>query len=75
MSSQISPVRTTLLAGAAGLAAAALVAIMSLTLAPREAAASPKFAASTGKPCAFCHSNPPALNTQGKEFKAKGNKL
>jgi hypothetical protein len=45
------------------------------TLGSREAAANPKFAQETGKPCGFCHTAPPTLNDQGKAFKAKGNKL
>ena len=34
-----------------------------------------KFAQQTGQPCGYCHSKPPALNDQGKKFKANGNKL
>ena len=40
-----------------------------------EAKANQAFASQTGKPCGFCHGKPPALNAQGKKFKAKGNKL
>ncbi len=58
---------------AAGVAAFTLVA--TLTFAPRDAKASPAFAQQTGKPCGFCHEKPPALNGQGKKFKANGNKL
>jgi cytochrome c553 len=56
-----------------GLAVAALA--VTFTVAPREAKASPQFSQQTGKQCGFCHGKPPALNAQGKKFKAKGNKL
>lgn len=61
----------------AGLALAAAVSLsaLMLTVAPRQAAANPGFAQQTGKACTFCHSAPPALNDQGKKFKANGNKL
>lgn len=75
MSSQISPIRTTLLAGAASLAAAAFVAIVGLTFTPGEAVAKPAYSGQTGKACNYCHTKPPALNAKGKAFKAKGHKL
>jgi hypothetical protein len=58
-----------------GLGAAAFAVVTTLTFAPREATASPAFSQQTGKGCGFCHAKPPALNAQGKKFKAKGNKL
>ena len=54
---------------------AGLLAVATLTFAPRQAAAKPEFAQQTGKPCGFCHTTPPTLNDQGKAFKAKGFKL
>jgi len=76
MTSQISPIRTTLLAAGAGLAAAALVAIVGLTMTPRQAVAKPQYASQTGKACTYCHTPaPPKLNAKGKAFKAKGHKL
>lgn len=60
--------------GVAALAAAALFA--ALTFTSKDAGASQKFTEQTGKPCQFCHVGaPPALNEQGKRFKANGNKL
>ena len=56
-------------------AIAGLLMAAALTLGSREAAAKPEFAQQTSKPCGFCHTQPPALNDQGKAFKAKGNKL
>ena len=57
------------------LAVGGLLVAAVVTLGTREAAANPKFAQETGKPCGFCHAAPPALNDQGKKFKANGNKL
>ena len=61
-----------------GAAAAMLIAgTMSMTMS-RPANATPAFAASTGKPCGFCHQNPAgggALKPAGAKFKANGNKL
>ena len=60
--------------GVAALAATTLVA--GLTFEARNANATMKFTEQTGKPCMFCHAaSPPALNDQGKRFKANGNKL
>jgi len=36
--------------------------------------ATPAFALQTGRPCNACHTRPPALNQNGKEFKANGNR-
>jgi hypothetical protein len=60
--------------GVAALAAAALFA--ALTFTSKDAGATMRFTEQTGKPCTFCHAgSPPALNDQGKRFKANGNKL
>lgn len=64
-----------ILSAAAGAAALVLVAGLATTMSTREASASMKFTQSTGKPCTFCHTTAPALNDQGKKFKANGNKL
>jgi glutaredoxin len=54
---------------------AVFAASTTMLIASRPAAAKPEFAQQTGKACPFCHTAPPALNDQGKAFKAKGNKL
>jgi hypothetical protein len=59
--------------GVAALAGTSLVA--GLTFEARNANATMQFTQQTGKPCAYCHTVPPALNDAGKGFKAKGNKL
>ncbi len=61
-----------------GLAAAGLIAGMLSVTISRPANATPAFAASSGKACAFCHQNPAGgggLNAAGAKFKANGNKL
>jgi cytochrome c5 len=66
-----------LLAGTAAVAAVILVAA-ALTVAPRQAGATPQFAQQTGKGCGSCHKNPAGggpLTGTGAKFKAKGNKL
>jgi hypothetical protein len=68
-------VRGALFAGAGGVTIAIFLATAILTVVPREAKAKPEFAASTGKPCTFCHTTPPKLNATGKRFKANGFKL
>jgi hypothetical protein len=63
--------------GASILAAAGLLAT-AVTVAPRNAAAKPEFAAQTGLPCGQCHSNPAGggkLKAFGEKFKANGNKV
>jgi cytochrome c553 len=60
----------------AAVAAAALVA--AVTVAPRQAAAKPEFAAQTGLPCGQCHVNPGGGGPRkpfGEKFKANGYKL
>jgi cytochrome c553 len=62
-----------------GAVVAAAVIGGALTIAaPRSADAKPEFAASTGKACGACHSNPAgggALKPYGQAFKANGFKL
>jgi len=61
-----------------GFAAAGLIAGMLSVTMSRPANATPAFAASSGKPCGFCHQNPAgggALKPAGEKFKANGNKL
>ena len=61
-----------------GFAAAGLIAGMLSVTSSRPVNATPAFAASSGKPCGFCHQNPAgggALNAAGTKFKANGNKL
>ena len=72
-SSRSSAMTTTLVTG---LAAAALVAIV--TLAPQQAVAKPEFTAQTKLPCGQCHANPAgggALKPLGQKFKDNGFKL
>ena len=59
-------------------AAAILVAGTMAVMVAQPASAKPEFAASTGKPCGFCHQNPGgggALKPAGEKFKANGFKL
>jgi hypothetical protein len=61
-----------------GLAVAALVASVALVASPRDAAAKPEYASSTGKGCGYCHTNPSgggALKAAGRKFQANGHKL
>jgi hypothetical protein len=59
--------------GAIGLAAAVVIA--ALSLAPQRAAAIPKYTEQTGKPCGFCHTKVPDLNDQGRAFQNNGRRL
>lgn len=59
----------------AGTAMGVLVVAGAVTIAPQKAEASAAFSQQTGKACNYCHTAPPALNGNGKKFKAKGNKL
>jgi hypothetical protein len=66
------------LCGAVGGAVAVLVAGAAGTLLPRQAQATPAYAAQTGLPCGRCHVNPAGggPNTAfGKAFAANGHKL
>ena len=65
----------TILSAAAGVGALVLTTGLFVTAGSRDASASAKYAQATGKPCAFCHATPPALNDQGKKFQANGHKL
>ncbi len=68
----------TILCGAVGLAVAVLVAGAAATLLPRQAQATPAYAAQTGLPCGRCHVSPAGggPNTAfGKAFAANGHKL
>lgn len=60
------------------LAVSALVAGAALLASSRHATATPAYAQSTGKACAYCHTNPGgggALTGAGKKFQANGHKL
>jgi len=57
------------------LASAALILAGTLLLSSPRAEATASDTQRTGKPCGFCHSRPPALNAQGKKYKANGRKL
>lgn len=61
-----------------GAAAAILIVGTMAVIGSQPASAKPEFAASTGKPCGFCHQNPAgggALKPAGQKFKDNGNKL
>jgi len=61
-----------------GIAAAGMIAGVLSVSVSRPANATPAFAASSGKPCGFCHQNPAGggkLKPAGEKFKANGNKL
>ena len=63
---------------AAGVGAALLVSGTFLLVAPRQAQATPAYAAATKKACGYCHVNPAgggALKAAGKKFQANGHKL
>ncbi len=65
-----------LTAALGGVAAAALIA--TVVSAPREAAATPAYAAQTKKACGFCHVNPAgggARTPAGTKFEQNGHKL
>ena len=69
---------TTLLCGAAGIAATVLLAGAAAMVVPNQAQALPAYAAQTGLPCGRCHVNPSGggPNTAfGKAFAANGHKL
>ncbi len=68
--------RVVLTAVLGGFAAVALVT--TVTLAPRQATATPAYAAQTKKPCGFCHVNPAGggpRNATGTKFEQNGHKL
>ncbi len=68
---------TKVLWAAAGVAAAILVAGAVVTVAPRQAQATPAYAAQTKLPCAKCHTTPSGgpRNDFGNAFAANGHKL
>jgi hypothetical protein len=68
--------RVVLTAVVGGFAAAALLA--TVTLAPRQATATPAYAAQTKKACGFCHVNPAGGGPRtpaGTKFEQNGHKL
>jgi hypothetical protein len=58
------------LAKAAATASAMLLAGTMIMIASGQSMANPAIAAKEGKPCAACHTAPPALNDAGKKYKA-----
>jgi len=65
-----------LAAALGGFAAAALIAV--IAIAPREAAATPAYAAQAKKACGYCHVNPAgggARTPAGDKFQQNGHKL
>jgi hypothetical protein len=65
-----------LIAVLGGFAAAALIAVVAI--APREAAATPAYAAQTKKACGYCHANPAGGGPRtpaGTKFEKNGHKL
>lgn len=61
-----------------GTAAAMVMAGAAALIASQPANAKPEFAASTGKPCGTCHTNPTGggkLKAAGEKFKADGYKM
>jgi hypothetical protein len=68
------PTKAALLGGVV-MAAAVVIAGVTLTVAPRHAQALPAYAAKEGKACGFCHVNPAgggARNAAGKRYEANG---
>jgi hypothetical protein len=65
---QEGKIKIAILAGAAGMAAAILLA-GAIVVTPRQASATPAFAQKTGQPCTKCHTAPPVLNDYGKKYK------
>lgn len=71
-------IAATVVAGVVGVGAAVLAAALALTMAARQAEATPQFAAQTKLPCGQCHASPAGggkLKPFGERFRAKGNKL
>lgn len=65
LSRYLSPKTITVLAGTAGLAIAALVAVAGLTMTPQKAAATPALA--KGRACTVCHSGMPPTKKNVKK--------
>ncbi len=63
--------------GVGAVAAAILIAGAALTIAPRQAQATPAYAAQTKLPCGKCHTTPSGgpRNDFGNAFAANGHKL
>jgi mono/diheme cytochrome c family protein len=62
----------------AAVAALAVGGVLAIVAAPKPAAALPAYAASTGKACGACHTNPAgggARTAFGEAFAANGHKL
>ncbi|HEY5128019.1 MAG TPA: hypothetical protein VIJ35_12145 [Bradyrhizobium sp.] len=62
----------------AAVAAVAVGGVLAIVAAPKPAAALPAYAASTGKACGACHTNPAGggpRNAYGEAFAANGHKL
>jgi len=62
----------------AAVAAVAVGGVLAIVAAPKPAAALPAYAASTGKACGACHTNPAgggARTAFGEAFAANGHKL
>jgi mono/diheme cytochrome c family protein len=62
----------------AAVAALAVGGVLAIVAAPKPAAALPAYAASTGKACGACHTNPAGggpRNAYGEAFAANGHKL
>lgn len=60
-----------ILCGAAGVGAAIVIAAAVVTFSPRQAQATPAYAAQTGQACGACHTNPAGggdLTARGKAF-------
>ncbi len=70
--------KTKAIALVCSVAAAGLIAGLLSMSVSRPANATPAYAGSTGKACAFCHQNPAGgggLKPAGEKFKANGHKL
>jgi hypothetical protein len=71
-------IKTTAVAGTAGMVAALLAAAVMLTVGSRQAEAKPEFAQQTGLPCGQCHVSPGGggkLKAFGQKFKNNGFKV
>lgn len=71
-SSTFNRITTAVLGGTAAVAAAILIAGITITVAPRQAEAKPEYSGQTGKACGVCHQNPAGsgkLKPAGEKFK------
>jgi hypothetical protein len=62
--------RHVVFAGAVATASAVLLAGAMIMVSTAQTMANPAIAAKEKKPCAACHTTPPALNDAGKKYKA-----